>query len=553
MKHRQSPPNTSISSSRPSPSGQASQYYPDPRSTYAAVYSHATKTPLRDGNSSGAQVLAVNSNVDWSATNRTAYNSPVILVPNSSLFNGISQVPSFVTSPMTGQTDQINQFPYLSTGVYQNLGSMVPGTYSSWPYLVNCDIQDNKQGNWGTNDQKGAQNESSGSVQYFPTSFVPTMDGVSLSGYSYANTFPQLGQLSLPFQMMKTTNGYVVQDLEALTQQDPAIPRAVPAMWTNPSELTLAKCLENREGITNVYIRGFLPETTDEMLHAYAGRFGKIERCKAIVDLDTGLCKGFGFVQYYNFESCENCIRGFFYLGYQASFAQKSRNSRLKDLEDKLSTNIYCTNIPIDWTEADLSRHFEPYRVVSEKISRDDKTGVSKEVGFARFESREIAERVLNEFHNVTIKGSNVKLLLRFADTKAQKMLKQQSNERRAYRAGEYNYSVEVVQGSTPSPSVQRLQQTSCHLTPNSQGSFSSPTAMGSMGSNWTPATSVSPTFAATKDLAESARHSSLSSRSLNALENTPVYRHRKSASRRSMTDISAASSQDRCSRLPQS
>lgn len=127
----------------------------------------------------------------------------------------------------------------------------------------------------------------------------------------------------------------------------------------------------------------------------------------------------FGFVQYYNFESCENCIRGFFYLGYQASFAQvsslrlylmvctdifqKSRNSRLKDLEDRASTNIYCTNLPIDWTEAvswlafclsilltvckcqkDLRRHFEPYQVVSEKISRDDKTGVSKEVGFAR-------------------------------------------------------------------------------------------------------------------------------------------------------------------------
>jgi len=32
----------------------------------------------------------------------------------------------------------------------------------------------------------------------------------------------------------------------------------------------------------------------------------------------------------------------------------------------------------------DLRRHFEPYRVVSEKISRDEKTGMSKEVGFAR-------------------------------------------------------------------------------------------------------------------------------------------------------------------------
>ncbi|KAJ5982968.1 Nucleotide-binding alpha-beta plait [Penicillium waksmanii] len=557
--HHQNSQNPSSSSSGPSSNGQTGQYYHDPRSSYPSTYNQAAKTPIRDVNSSGPQVyngsnmqnqrnkftskaaapITVNSNLDWSAANR-AYNSPLILVPNSTLFSGIPQVSSFVTSPITGQTDQVNQFPYVPTGVYQNLGSMIPGTYSSWPYMMNYELQDNKQSVWNPADQKGAQNENSGSLQYYP-SFVPTLDGASLSGYSYPNMLPQVGPLSLPFQMMKTTNGYVIQDLDALTQQDPAIPRAVPAMWTNPSELTLAKCLENREGITNVYIRGFLPETTDDMLHAYAFRFGKIERCKAIVDLDTGLCKGFGFVQYYSFESCENCIRGFFYLGYQASFAQKSRNSRLKDLEDRASTNIYCTNIPIDWTEADLRRHFEPYRVISEKISRDDKTGVSKEVGFARFESREIAEQVLGEFHNTTVKENSVKLLLRFADTKAQKMLKQQSNERRAYRAGEYNYSVEVVQGSTPSPSVQRLQQTGTLLTPNSQGSFTSPTGMGS-GSNWTPATSISPTFALMKDSANSARYSSLSSRSLNALESTPVSR-RRFANRRSMTDISAGSS----------
>ena len=30
----------------------------------------------------------------------------------------------------------------------------------------------------------------------------------------------------------------------------------------------------------------------------------------------------FGFVQFYSFSSCENCIRGFFHLGYQASYAQ---------------------------------------------------------------------------------------------------------------------------------------------------------------------------------------------------------------------------------------
>lgn len=86
--------------------------------------------------------------------------------------------------------------------------------------------------------------------------------------------------------------------------------------------------------------------------------------------------------------------------------------------------------------------------------------------------------------------GQNgAKLLLRFADTKAQKLLKQQSNERRAYRAGEYNFSVEAVQGSTPSPSVKRLQS-STHLSPNSQLSYASPVGMGSA---WTPATSISP------------------------------------------------------------
>ncbi|KAI5299560.1 Vacuolar ATP synthase subunit C [Ascosphaera pollenicola] len=352
------------------------------------------------------------------------------------------------------------------------------------------DVSGMRRASWPPTDENqvpGPPVDQHGQGEYYPA--VAPIDRSPLVNYIY-NAVPQMQQQCLPFQMMKSGSGYVIQDIDALLRQEPPIPRAVPAMWTNPNELTLAKCLENREGITNVYIRGFPPETTDEMLHAYAARFGKIDRCKAIADLDTGKCKGFGFVQFYSFEACENCIRGFFHLGYQASFAQKSRNSRLKDLEDKSSTNIYCTNVPIEWTEADLRRHFEPYKVVSEKISRDEKTGVSKEVGFARFESREIAEKVLADFHNAT--GSDgVKLLLRFADTKAQKLLKHQSNERRAYRADEYQYSVAVVNGSTPSPSVGHLPHAGSHISPSSQTSFQSP--MPAAG-HWTPATSISPT-----------------------------------------------------------
>lgn len=172
------------------------------------------------------------------------------------------------------------------------------------------------------------------------------------------------------------------------------------------------------------------------------------------------------------------------------------------------------------------------------------------------FENREVAEKILSEFHNIT-KEDGVKLLLRFADTKAQKILKQQSNERRAYRAGEYNYSVEVVQGSTPSPTMRR----GSHLTPNSQVSYVSPVGVGS---DWTPATTISPwyvpilPFGLSKSLrhadngdshphmkksSSSARDSSLSSRSLNALDATDHRGRALSLGRRSCTDVSGGSS----------
>lgn len=71
---------------------------------------------------------------------------------------------------------------------------------------------------------------------------------------------------------------------------DPPIPRAIPAP-SSPLK-PLDRALENQRGETNVYIRGLLPETTDEMLEAWGQRFGDIKSSKSIIDLNTGLCKG---------------------------------------------------------------------------------------------------------------------------------------------------------------------------------------------------------------------------------------------------------------------
>ena len=83
----------------------------------------------------------------------------------------------------------------------------------------------------------------------------------------------------------------VSSTVKMLVAQDPPIPRAIPAP-SSPLK-PLDRALENQRGETNVYIRGLLPETTDEMLEAWSSRFGDIKSSKSIIDLNNGLCKGY--------------------------------------------------------------------------------------------------------------------------------------------------------------------------------------------------------------------------------------------------------------------
>jgi hypothetical protein len=242
----------------------------------------------------------------------------------------------------TGAADAA-QLAYMQANMFPTYyGSNPLGNSYAWPYVpatTPVDVQ--RRPSWSSEDNN-ALNQAGTQEYYLHMPFYP-MSAVQSQHY-----------IAGPIQPMKCADNksYEMVNLDELVARDPPIPRAVPALWTNQEELSLAKCLQNPEGITNVYIRGFMPDTTDTDLDHWASRFGEIESCKAIIEQDTGKCKGFGFVMYYSPAAAENCIRGFFHLGFQASYAQKSRNSRLKDLEDKASTNIYCTGVPIEWNES---------------------------------------------------------------------------------------------------------------------------------------------------------------------------------------------------------
>ncbi|KAI0813942.1 hypothetical protein GGR55DRAFT_676078 [Xylaria sp. FL0064] len=285
------------------------------------------------------------------------------------------------------------------------------------------------------------------------------------------------------------------RDLDALLRRDPPIPTAVPAVFTpRKSMKTLEQSLVNNiPGNRNVYIRGLHPTTDDDLLLRYAERFGKVETSKAIIDTTTGACKGFGFAKFFDVHDSEACIRGFFRLGYEVGFArvktpvtilfynsifepcdhstprlsrkfcchkhammampnapvlnlfgtnlcprQESFNSRLKAEGDDESTNLYISNLPRHFTEAELGTVFLGYTILSSKILRDG-MGNSRGVGFARFESRDICDRVIAEFLNLKLGPDGLPMQIRYADTPAQKELKRITSERRQFRTNEYN------------------------------------------------------------------------------------------------------------------
>jgi len=126
----------------------------------------------------------------------------------------------------------------------------------------------------------------------YPNAGFQVMDRSPSAVYAQSNT-PSPSQLVPGYALPQ---GKIVQQptiplqLQMLIQKEPSIPRAIPAP-SSPAK-PLDRSLENKNGETNVYIRGLLPETTDDMLHNWGSRFGDIQSSKSIIDLKNNLCKG---------------------------------------------------------------------------------------------------------------------------------------------------------------------------------------------------------------------------------------------------------------------
>uniref|UniRef100_A0A8C7D4G0 RNA binding motif single stranded interacting protein 3 n=1 Tax=Oncorhynchus kisutch TaxID=8019 RepID=A0A8C7D4G0_ONCKI len=193
---------------------------------------------------------------------------------------------------------------------------------------------------------------------------------------------------------------------------------------------------------TNLYIRGLPPGTTDQDLIKLCQPYGKIVSTKAILDKNTNQCKGYGFVDFDSPAAAQKAVSSLKATGVQAQMAKQ---------QEQDPTNLYISNLPVSMDEQELENMLKPFgHVISTRILRDA-NGVSRGVGFARMESTEKCEVVIQHFNGKYLKtppgipAPNEPLLCKFADggqKKRQSQSKYPQNGRPWHREGEYPWSV---------------------------------------------------------------------------------------------------------------
>ncbi|XP_052897535.1 ELAV-like protein 3 isoform X1 [Anopheles moucheti] len=180
---------------------------------------------------------------------------------------------------------------------------------------------------------------------------------------------------------------------------------------------------------TNLIVNYLPQQMTQEEIRSLFSSIGEVESCKLIRDKVTGQSLGYGFVNYQRAEDASKAINTLNGLRLQnkqikVSFARPSS-------EAIKGANLYVSGLPKNMLQADLEALFSPYgRIITSRILCDNITarqysspnggengnGLSKGVGFIRFDQRMEAEKAIKELNGTVPKGSTEPITVKFAN-----------------------------------------------------------------------------------------------------------------------------------------
>jgi len=177
---------------------------------------------------------------------------------------------------------------------------------------------------------------------------------------------------------------------------------------------------------TNLIVN-YLPQTMTQVeeIRSLFSSIGEVESCKLIRDKVTGQSLGYGFVNYHRIEDASKAIQTLNGLRLQnktikVSYARPSS-------EAIKGANLYVSGLPKHMAQPDLERLFSSCgNIITSRILCDNITGLSKGdgsvpglskgVGFIRFDQRIEAERAIQKLNGTIPEGATEPITVKFAN-----------------------------------------------------------------------------------------------------------------------------------------
>ena len=169
------------------------------------------------------------------------------------------------------------------------------------------------------------------------------------------------------------------------------------------------------KAITNLIVN-YLPHSMseDDVKNLFSA-VGRVQSCKLIKDKLSQTSLGYAFVNYFTAEDAEKAIQNLNGLPLQnktvkVSYARPS-SAAIKN------ANLYVAHLPLSYTMDDLEALFRPFgSIITSRVLVDTATGLSRGIGFVRFDKNTEAETAISALSGKTLHGAAQPLLVKFAN-----------------------------------------------------------------------------------------------------------------------------------------
>jgi len=278
--------------------------------------------------------------------------------------------------------------------------------------------------------------------------FIKNLDR-SIDNKSLYDTFSAFGNIlscKIAVDDLGNPKGYGFVHFEHGEDAEKAIEK-VDGMLLNDKKVFVTHWMSKKERaekmgnqpkkFTNVYIKNFGDEMTEDKLKDMCNEAGKVVSLKIMTD-DGGKGKGFGFISFENPDEAEKAVDLLnnvdisgrrLYAGRAKKKAERAAEVKAefdKKRQERLNrfqgVNLYIKNLDDDIDDVQLREEFAVYGTISSaKVMKDDKLN-SKGFGFVCFSSPEEATKAVTEMNGriLVSKPLYVALAQRKEERKAQ-------------------------------------------------------------------------------------------------------------------------------------